>query len=79
MFVHFAAPNAPPTNLVVFNETTTTLNARWTPPPGRVQNYKITYVPSAGGKSQTVSHTDSNNRIFSKIFLSGCVEELEQN
>ncbi|XP_075304930.1 collagen alpha-1(XII) chain isoform X4 [Odontesthes bonariensis] len=46
-------PNAPPTNLVVFNETTTTLNARWTPPPGRVQNYKITYVPSAGGKSQT--------------------------
>ncbi|XP_072221652.1 collagen alpha-1(XII) chain isoform X2 [Leuresthes tenuis] len=48
------SPNAPPTNLVVFNETTTTLNARWTPPPGRVQNYKITYVPSAGGKSQTI-------------------------
>uniref|UniRef100_A0A3Q2T1R2 Collagen alpha-1(XII) chain n=1 Tax=Fundulus heteroclitus TaxID=8078 RepID=A0A3Q2T1R2_FUNHE len=43
----------PPTNLVVYNETTTTLNARWTPPSGRVQNYKITYVPKAGGRSQT--------------------------
>ncbi|XP_074547779.1 collagen alpha-1(XII) chain [Halichoeres trimaculatus] len=43
----------PPTNLVVFNETTTTLNARWEPAPGRVQNYRITYVPTAGGRSQT--------------------------
>ncbi|XP_028250570.1 collagen alpha-1(XII) chain isoform X2 [Parambassis ranga] len=47
------SPNAPPTDLVVFNETTTTLNARWNPPPGRVQNYKITYVPTSGGRSQT--------------------------
>ncbi|RVE57033.1 hypothetical protein OJAV_G00212260 [Oryzias javanicus] len=46
-------PNAPPTNLVVFNETTTTLNARWTPPSGRVLNYRITYVPTSGGQSQT--------------------------
>uniref|UniRef100_A0A8C5FTA2 Collagen type XII alpha 1 chain n=1 Tax=Gadus morhua TaxID=8049 RepID=A0A8C5FTA2_GADMO len=43
----------PPTNLVVFDETTTTLNARWNPAGGRVQNYKITYVPTAGGRSQT--------------------------
>ncbi|XP_060918564.1 collagen alpha-1(XII) chain isoform X1 [Labrus mixtus] len=43
----------PPTNLVVFNETTTSMNARWNPAPGRVQNYRITYVPTAGGKSQT--------------------------
>ncbi|KAL6105800.1 col12a1 [Pungitius sinensis] len=46
-------PNRPATNLVVFNETTTTLNARWDPAPGRVQNYRITYVPTAGGRSQT--------------------------
>ncbi|KAL7379726.1 hypothetical protein ABVT39_004851 [Epinephelus coioides] len=46
-------PMGPPTNLVVFNETTTTLNARWNPAPGRVQNYRITYVPTAGGRSQT--------------------------
>ncbi|KAK5857192.1 hypothetical protein PBY51_010450 [Eleginops maclovinus] len=46
-------PSGPPTNLVVFNETTTTLNTRWNHAPGRVQNYKITYVPTAGGRSQT--------------------------
>ncbi|KAM9842426.1 collagen alpha-1(XII) chain [Aulostomus maculatus] len=46
-------PHAPPTDLVVFNETTTTLNARWSPAAGRVQNYRITYVPTAGGRSQT--------------------------
>ncbi|CAL1574935.1 unnamed protein product [Knipowitschia caucasica] len=47
------SPNAPPTNLVVFNETTTSLNARWNAAPGRVQNYRITFVPTAGGRSQT--------------------------
>ncbi|KAM8833742.1 collagen alpha-1(XII) chain isoform 2-T2 [Synchiropus picturatus] len=45
--------NGPPTNLVVFNETTTSLNARWEPAPGRVQTYKITYVPTSGGRTQT--------------------------
>uniref|UniRef100_A0AAQ4PTZ0 Collagen alpha-1(XII) chain n=1 Tax=Gasterosteus aculeatus aculeatus TaxID=481459 RepID=A0AAQ4PTZ0_GASAC len=59
-------PNGPPTNLVVFNETTTTLNARWNPAPGRVQNYKITYVPTAGGRSLTVSHpTDQHTALCS--------------
>uniref|UniRef100_A0A8D3CW85 Collagen type XII alpha 1 chain n=1 Tax=Scophthalmus maximus TaxID=52904 RepID=A0A8D3CW85_SCOMX len=48
-----AVPNAPATDLVVFNETTTSLNTRWNPAPGRVQNYKITYVPTSGGRSQT--------------------------
>uniref|UniRef100_A0A8C4DYP5 Collagen alpha-1(XII) chain n=1 Tax=Dicentrarchus labrax TaxID=13489 RepID=A0A8C4DYP5_DICLA len=46
-------PNGPPTDLVVFNETITSMNARWNPAPGRVQNYKITYVPTSGGRSQT--------------------------
>ncbi|MEQ2217025.1 hypothetical protein XENOCAPTIV_029712, partial [Xenoophorus captivus] len=56
-------PRAPPTNLVVYNETTTTLNARWTPPSGRVQNYRITYVPTAGGRSQTVSPDTITNSV----------------
>ncbi|KAM9340955.1 collagen alpha-1(XII) chain [Symphorus nematophorus] len=43
----------PPTDLVVFNETITSMNARWNPAPGRVQNYRITYVPTAGGRAQT--------------------------
>lgn len=55
--LHCAAPLPAPTNLVVYNETTTTLNAMWTAPTGRVQNYKISYVPTSGGRIQTVSHT----------------------
>lgn len=55
--VHFTVPLGPPTNLVVYNETTTSLNARWNPSSGRVQNYRITYVPTSGGRSQTVSLT----------------------
>ena len=54
----------PPTNLVVFDETTTTLNTRWNPAGGRVQNYKITYVPTAGGKSQTVGPADTRHLLF---------------
>uniref|UniRef100_A0A3Q4AFB8 Collagen alpha-1(XII) chain n=1 Tax=Mola mola TaxID=94237 RepID=A0A3Q4AFB8_MOLML len=46
-------PHGPPTDLVVFNETITSLNARWNPSPGRVQNYRVTYVPTSGGRSQT--------------------------
>ncbi|KAJ0062737.1 hypothetical protein NL108_004377, partial [Boleophthalmus pectinirostris] len=58
------SPNAPPTNLVVFNETTTTLNARWNPAPGRVQNYKITFVPTAGGRSQTTQVGGKKTTVF---------------
>ncbi|XP_038127547.1 collagen alpha-1(XII) chain isoform X1 [Cyprinodon tularosa] len=53
-------PRAPPTNLVVYNETTTTLNARWTAPTGRVTNYRVTYVPVAGGRIQTVVAKKTN-------------------
>ncbi|CAL8314936.1 unnamed protein product [Merluccius merluccius] len=41
----------PPTNLVVINATTTSLTPKWEHAPGPVQNYKITYQPSAGGKT----------------------------
>ncbi|KAG7244369.1 hypothetical protein INR49_002894 [Caranx melampygus] len=57
-------PNAPPTNLVVFNETITSLNARWNPPPGRVQNYRITYVPTSGGRSQTTQVGGKKNTVL---------------
>ncbi|XP_008275102.1 collagen alpha-1(XII) chain isoform X4 [Stegastes partitus] len=57
-------PNAPPTNLVVFNETTTSLNARWNPPAGRVQNYRVTYVPTAGGRSQTTQVGGKKNTVL---------------
>ncbi|XP_061158183.1 collagen alpha-1(XII) chain-like isoform X19 [Syngnathus typhle] len=58
------SPLAPPTNLVVYNETTTTLNARWTPAPGRVQNYRITYVPTSGGRTQTAQVGGKKTTLF---------------
>eukprot|EP00064_Thunnus_orientalis_P008889 superscaffoldBa00001090_g8912 len=36
-------------NLQVFNPTMTTLNVRWEPAEGQVKEYKVIYVPAAGG------------------------------
>lgn len=75
-------PYAPATNLVVYNETTTTLNARWNPAPGPVQNYSITYVPTSGGRTQTVSSTPTFSFFISFTFAGlktlqtdGCSDE----
>uniref|UniRef100_H2MS91 Collagen alpha-1(XII) chain n=1 Tax=Oryzias latipes TaxID=8090 RepID=H2MS91_ORYLA len=44
-------------NLQVLNPTITTLNVRWEPAEGRVKEYKVVYVPAAGGAEsmETVS------------------------
>uniref|UniRef100_A0A674BTJ6 Collagen type XII alpha 1 chain n=1 Tax=Salmo trutta TaxID=8032 RepID=A0A674BTJ6_SALTR len=47
-----AAPTGPPQNLQVFNATTVTLTVKWDHAPGPVQNYKISFQPVAGGKTQ---------------------------
>uniref|UniRef100_A0A8C7KFH0 Collagen type XII alpha 1 chain n=1 Tax=Oncorhynchus kisutch TaxID=8019 RepID=A0A8C7KFH0_ONCKI len=39
-------------NLQVFNATTVTLTVKWDHAPGPVQNYKISFQPVAGGKTQ---------------------------
>ncbi|XP_053193439.1 collagen alpha-1(XII) chain [Scomber japonicus] len=44
----------PPQNLRVFNATISTLTVKWDPAPGPVQNYKITYEPTAGGDPITI-------------------------
>ena len=41
-------------NLQVLNPTMTTLNARWEPADGRVKEYKVIYVPAAGGAESMV-------------------------
>uniref|UniRef100_A0A8C1UIJ3 Collagen alpha-1(XII) chain n=1 Tax=Cyprinus carpio TaxID=7962 RepID=A0A8C1UIJ3_CYPCA len=58
------APSGPPQNLQVFNATTTSLTAKWDHAPGRVQNYRITYVPIAGGRSQTTQIGGKKNTII---------------
>uniref|UniRef100_A0A8C2I8G6 Collagen, type XII, alpha 1a n=1 Tax=Cyprinus carpio TaxID=7962 RepID=A0A8C2I8G6_CYPCA len=49
---------------IVFNATTTSLTAKWDHAPGRVQNYRITYVPIAGGRSQTTQIGGKKNTII---------------
>ncbi|XP_077094714.1 collagen alpha-1(XII) chain isoform X3 [Siphateles boraxobius] len=58
------APSGPPQNLQVFNATTTSLTAKWDHAPGRVQNYKINYVPVAGGKSQSTQIGGKKNTVI---------------
>uniref|UniRef100_A0A8C7CYM2 Collagen alpha-1(XII) chain n=1 Tax=Oncorhynchus kisutch TaxID=8019 RepID=A0A8C7CYM2_ONCKI len=58
------APTGPPQNLQVFNATTITLTVKWDHAPGRVQNYKITYVPTAGGKTQSTQIGGKKNTVL---------------
>ncbi|TRY57351.1 hypothetical protein DNTS_024942 [Danionella cerebrum] len=41
-------------NLQVLNPTMTTLNVRWEPAEGKVKEYKVVYVPAAGGAESMV-------------------------
>lgn len=41
-------------NLQVLNPTMTTLNVRWEPAEGKVKEYKVAYVPAAGGPEVVV-------------------------
>ncbi|XP_016097605.1 collagen alpha-1(XII) chain-like [Sinocyclocheilus grahami] len=58
------APSGPPQNLQVFNATTTSLTTKWDHAPGRVQNYRITYVPVAGGRSQSTQIGGKKNTVI---------------
>uniref|UniRef100_A0A9J7XQZ0 Collagen, type XII, alpha 1a n=1 Tax=Cyprinus carpio carpio TaxID=630221 RepID=A0A9J7XQZ0_CYPCA len=58
------APSGPPQNLQVFNATTTSLTTKWDHAPGKVQNYRITYVPIAGGRSQSTQIGGKKNTVI---------------
>lgn len=47
-------------NLQVTDPTTSSLRVRWEPAEGNVRQYRIFYVPAAGGAEDMVRHvTDS--------------------
>ncbi|XP_037606721.1 collagen alpha-1(XII) chain isoform X5 [Sebastes umbrosus] len=54
-------------NLQVLNPTMTTLNVRWEPADGRVKEYKVIYIPAAGGAEsmETVSAGTTNTLLRS--------------
>lgn len=42
-------------NLRVTDPTTSTLNVKWEPAEGSVRQYRIFYVPAAGGEEEMVN------------------------
>ncbi|KAI5616691.1 collagen alpha-1(XII) chain isoform X1 [Silurus asotus] len=57
------SPSGPPQNLQVYNATTTSLTVKWDHAPGKVQNYRITYVPTEGGREQSTQIGGKKNTI----------------
>ncbi|KAL4649016.1 collagen alpha-1(XII) chain-like isoform X1 [Arapaima gigas] len=57
-------PSGPPRNLLVYNATTTSLTVKWDPAAGQVQNYKVTYEPTAGGKSYSTQVGGKKNTVI---------------
>ncbi|XP_037541159.1 collagen alpha-1(XII) chain [Nematolebias whitei] len=43
-------PRTPPRNLQVYNPTTNSLNVRWEPASGQVQQYQVAYTPLSGAR-----------------------------
>lgn len=41
-------------NLQVTDPTTSTLKVQWEPAEGDVRQYKVNYIPTAGGREETV-------------------------
>ncbi|XP_064187346.1 collagen alpha-1(XII) chain-like isoform X2 [Anguilla rostrata] len=56
--------NEPVQNLQVYNATTTTLTVKWDHAPGKVQNYRVTYEPMAGGKSLSTQVGGKKNSVI---------------
>uniref|UniRef100_A0A673FYL4 Collagen alpha-1(XII) chain n=1 Tax=Sinocyclocheilus rhinocerous TaxID=307959 RepID=A0A673FYL4_9TELE len=47
----FTVPRVPPRNIHVYNPTPNSLNVRWEPASGQVQQYRVAYAPLSGIRS----------------------------
>ncbi|XP_076874166.1 collagen alpha-1(XII) chain isoform X2 [Brachyhypopomus gauderio] len=58
-------PRTPPKNIQVYNPTTNSLNVRWEPASGQVQQYRVIYAPVSGGRpSESVLVPGNTNNAF---------------
>uniref|UniRef100_A0A665VJ26 Collagen, type XII, alpha 1b n=1 Tax=Echeneis naucrates TaxID=173247 RepID=A0A665VJ26_ECHNA len=58
-------PRLPPRNLQVYNPTPNSLNTRWEPATGQVQQYRVTYTPLTGGRpAESVLVPGNTNNAF---------------
>lgn len=45
-----AVPRTPPRDIQVYNPTPNSLNVRWEPASGQVQQYRVSYTPQTGAR-----------------------------
>nr|XP_023856480.1 collagen alpha-1(XII) chain-like [Salvelinus alpinus] len=58
-------PRTPPKNVQVYNPTTNSLNVRWEPASGQVQQYRVIYTPLSGERpAETVLVPGNINNAF---------------
>uniref|UniRef100_A0A3B4F2M5 Collagen type XII alpha 1 chain n=1 Tax=Pundamilia nyererei TaxID=303518 RepID=A0A3B4F2M5_9CICH len=58
-------PRMPPRNIKVYNPTPNTLNVRWEPATGQVQQYRVAYAPLTGASpSESLLVSGSINNAF---------------
>uniref|UniRef100_A0A674BWP0 Collagen type XII alpha 1 chain n=1 Tax=Salmo trutta TaxID=8032 RepID=A0A674BWP0_SALTR len=58
-------PRTPPKNIQIYNPTTNSLNVRWEPASGQVQQYRIVYAPLSGDRpAETVLVPGNINNAF---------------
>ncbi|KAM4521925.1 collagen alpha-1(XII) chain isoform 2-T2 [Odontesthes bonariensis] len=58
-------PRTPPRNIQVYNPTPNSLNVRWEPASGQVQQYRVVYAPLVGARpSESVLVSGSVNNAF---------------
>ncbi|KAM6915073.1 collagen alpha-1(XII) chain [Xenentodon cancila] len=58
-------PRTPPRNIQVYDPTPNSLNVRWEPATGQVQQYRVTYAPLTGARpTESVLVPGSNTNTF---------------
>ncbi|KAJ8270953.1 hypothetical protein GJAV_G00121110 [Gymnothorax javanicus] len=55
-------PRTPPRNMKVYNPTTNSLNVRWDPATGNVQQYRVAYAPLTGVQPESFVVVPGNTR-----------------
>lgn len=72
MLFHPAVPRTPPRNIQVYRPTPNSLNVRWEPASGQVQQYRVDYAPLTGVRpSEFVSFI-----LFLFLFTFHCAKYL---
>lgn len=68
--VTLAVPRMPPRNVQVYNPTPNSLNVRWEPASGQVQQYRVAYSPLTGARRTESVSAALSRPLAHKLFIS---------